>query len=282
MATILKTRPQPVVSPRPSSAWDGMVSGVFALWLKHMRKFMNSSMEIGATLAMPLLWMLLFGVCMSGAMQELNIQNISIGYQAYITPGVMLLTSLGAAGLGGATLLIERINGSIKEYLVAPIPRLAVLIGSLASGVTKATLQAVIVLIMGIILEGSVFHLNPLTLLGGIALVVVYSLGFVGLAAAIASKAKGMEGYHSFIMILNLPVLFLSNALYPLAAIPDIVKVLALLNPTTYAVDAIRALFYGATPEISLLVDIPVLLLFMVGGIWYGFRNFKQAVSEQD
>ncbi|NWJ95912.1 MAG: ABC transporter permease [Chloroflexi bacterium] len=278
MSTALETRqPQAITSPKVS-AWNGMATGIYTLWLKHMRKFMGSGMEIMGTLFTPILWMLLFGLSMGSMVQNTSAMHFSISYEAYITPGIMLMTGLTAAIIGGSTLLMERINGVVKEYLVAPIPRLSVLLGTMASGLTKSMIQAIIVVILGIFL-GATLVFNPLFILAGLVVVAAYSLGFVGLAAAVASQAKSTESYHALIMILNLPVLFLSNALYPLETMPVILKQLAYLNPTVYAIDATRYLFYGAPTEIGLLIDLPVLVAFMVLGVWYGFHNFQKSVA---
>jgi ABC-2 type transport system permease protein len=261
-----------------ASDWVGLFVGIYTLWLKHMRKFRTNWMEVGGTLVTPVLWLLLFGVCMSAVVAELD-KNATGGlnYMTYITPGVMLLTGLTAAVLSGATLLIERVNGVIKEYLVAPVPRLAVLLGTMASGLTKALLQVGVVLLMGFALS-----VRPVTdlaaLLAGLAVITVYCLGFVGVAAAFASRSRSMESYHTLIMVMNLPVLFLSNALYPLAEMPTILRIGALLNPTTYAIDATRHLLYGSPPEIHLWVSLSVLGVFLVGGLWYGYRNFQRWV----
>jgi ABC-2 type transport system permease protein len=220
--------------------------------------------------------MLLFGVCMTGMVTEFQ---GGLGYQAFITPGVMLLTGLTAAILGGTTLLLERVNGTLKEYLVAPIPRLAVLLGSMTSGLTKAILQAIAVLVAGCVLDSTlVFRVLPF--LAAIGVVALFCLGFVGLASAFASQAKSMESYHSLIMVMNLPVLFISNALYPLEIMPSTLRGLALLNPTTYAVDACRILLFGTKPEIGLLIDLVVLVLFMFGGLYYGYRSFNKVMQK--
>ncbi len=279
MATVINSRSQTQTAPtRKTGAWSGMATGVYTLWLKHMRKFLGSSMEIGGTLSTPILWMLLFGLSMGGMMKEVKDLKFGISYIAYITPGILLLTGLTAAVLGGSTLLMERVNGVIKEYLVAPIPRLAVLLGTIASGITKCMLQSIIVLILGIFL-GANLTSNPLAILAGLVVVAMFSLGFVGIAAAVASKAKGMESYHALIAVLNLPLLFLSNALYPLEKVPAIIHVIAMFNPVTYAVDATRILFFNAQPELNMWLDIPVIVAFMVLGIWYGFRNFQKSVA---
>ncbi len=274
MVTVVKKRAVPTV--KETGEWDGLLVGIYTLWLKHMRKFRSSPVEILFTLATPVLWMAFFGVCMTGMVLE---ANVGMGYLAFITPGVMLLTGLTAAILGGTTLLLERVNGTLKEYLVAPIPRLAVLLGSMTSGLTKAIFQSMAVLLAGCLLDSSLaFRVLPF--LGALGIATIFCLGFVGLASAIASQAKSMESYHSLIMVMNLPVLFLSNALYPLEKMPATLKGLALLNPTTYAVDACRILLFNSKPEIGLLIDLMVLVLFMVASIYYGYRAFSKVMQK--
>ena len=255
-----------------------VVSGVYTLWLKHMYKFIHSRMEIIGTLFTPLLWMLIFGLCMDTVVRDLQSLNITIGYEAYITPGVMLLTGLTAAILGGTTLLNERLNGTIKEYLVAPVPRISILLGTMASGLTKALGQSLIVLALGLLIDPAITF-NALGFLVGLVMVLLYSLGFVGLSTAIASKARSMESYHTLIIIFNLPVLFLSNALYPLEKMPLLLRLVTFLNPTTYAVDAIRHLFYGTRLEIGLAIDATVLVLFAFLSISLGYRVFKRSIE---
>ena len=274
MATVVKNRA--VAAPKEPGEWNGLLVGIYTLWLKHMRKFRSSPVEILFTLATPVLWILFFGVCMTGMVVP---TQTGLGYQAFITPGVMLLTGLTAAILGGTTLLLERVNGTLKEYLVAPIPRLAVLLGSMTSGLTKAILQAIAVIIAGALLD-STLQFRILPFLAALAVVGVYCLGFVGLASAFASKAKSMESYHSLIMVMNLPVLFISNALYPLEKMPVTVRGLAMLNPTTYGVDACRILLYGSNPEIGLGIDLVVLVAFMVLGVYIGYRSFSSVMQK--
>ena len=277
MATVLKGQTNEVwVNLRSGNAWRGMATGVTTLWFKHLYKFTHSGMEMVGTLFIPLTWMFLFGVCMNAVMAQFN--GVGIGYQAYITPGVMLLTSLTAAVFGGSALLSERLNGVINEYLVAPVPRLAILLGTIASSVTKAILQTLVVFGVGCLLDAALVK-QPLPVVAGLGVIALFTIGFVGIAAAFAARAKEMEGFHSIILLLNLPLLFVSNALYPLSNLPDTLRVLAYCNPTTYAVDAARHLFYGVPTEIGLWIDVPLLVAFAVGGIWFAYYSFIQSLT---
>lgn len=268
------------LASKKTTSWSGLLAGTYTLWFKQMLKFVSSGMEVTGTLFIPLIWMFLFGVCMNTVLQGVQTGDSgSIGYTAYITPGVMLLVSLTAAVLGGSVLLSDRVNGLIKEYLVAPVPRLSILLGTILGSFTKAMLQGIVVLVLGVLLD-SYLVFNIGTLVAGLAVIAIYTLGFIGIAMAFACKAKETEGYHSLILILNVPVLFMSNALYPLDKMPDFLRFMSYFNPTTYAVDAARYFFYNVTPEIGLAIDIPLLLAFMVAGIWYGYRLFKISARE--
>jgi len=100
-------------------------------------------------------------------------------------------------------------------------------------------MQAIVIMIVGVLI-GAKLSDNPLGWLGGLLLVAGYGLGFSGIAIAVASKTDSPGGYHMLIFMLNLPLLFLSNALYPLQTMPTWMEVAARLNPTTYVVTGMR------------------------------------------
>jgi ABC-2 type transport system permease protein len=246
------------------------------LWRKQLRGLISSPSELGGAVAMPVLWMVLFGLCMGQTITE-PARTAGIGYIAFITPGVMLLATLTAAAMAAATLLLDRLSGALKAQLIAPIPHAAILLGLFAGTLTKALAQGALVLLLGLLLGARLAASLPTLLLAAV-LLGAFTLGFAGLAAAFAGRARGMEGYHGLIMLLNLPMLFVSNALYPLEAMPPTIRALAYLNPTTYAVDGLRQLPFGAPAALGLAPDLGVLLAFAAGGLLLGLRSFARAV----
>lgn len=244
------------------------------LWAKHLRKLARSPMEIMGTLFLPVLLVGLFGMGMRSALAG-PVAAVAMGrwagtdYLAYITPGAMVLAALSAAVLGGAALLQERLNGILKQYLVAPIPRLAILLGTVGSSITKAVLQSVLVLLLAAA-AGARPAWQPWEALLAVIGLVAFATAFAGLAAAFAAHTSSMAAYHSIIMVFNVPLLFASNALYPLQALPGWLKALALINPTSYAVDLLRAGLFGAGPALGWGLDLAVLLLFAAGGVTLG------------
>ena len=142
----------------------------------------------------------------------------------------------------------------------------------------------IIILIVGVLL-GAKLSSNPLGWLGGFILIAGYALGFAGIALAFASKTDSSEAYHMMIFMLNLPLLFLSNALYPLQTLPTWMQIGAYLNPTTYVVSGLRQTTMAAVADASGVETIPLWLCFLVVavfatlGMGLALNAFKSAIK---
>lgn len=243
------------------------------IWHKHMTKFFRNREELGGLLIQPILWVALFGVGMGALVGEVSGGD----YLTFMLPGILALTTLGGAVGGGMLLLDERLRGIMKEYLVAPIPRLSILLGNAASTVTKALFQVAIILALGTLMGARVSG-GALGWLALLALLTLFTLGFAGVALAVAARSSSIMGYHGMIFLFNLPLLFASNALYPLASMPGWIRTLALANPTTYLIDALRALVFAGEASIPLPISFGVTLLFAAAGVALALASFRSAV----
>lgn len=243
------------------------------IWSKHMTKFFRNREELGGLLLQPILWVVLFGVGMGALVRDVGGSD----YLSFMLPGVLALTALGGAVGGGMALLDERLRGIMKEYLAAPIPRLSILMGNAASTITKALFQAAIILLVGALMGAHVTR-NPLGWLALVVLLALFTLGFAGIALAFAARSHSIMGYHGLIFLFNLPVLFASNALYPLVSMPGWIKAIALANPTTYLIDALRALTFGGSATIALPISFGVIALFAALGVGLALWSFRRAI----
>jgi ABC-2 type transport system permease protein len=248
-----------------------------------MRKSLTNPEEAIGMLIQPILWVVLFGIGM-GSLLGTTTPGAKDTYITFMLPGIITLTALGGAIGGGTEWLNERLQGTVKEYLVAPIPRLSILLGNALSAMTKSLLQAVVIMVVGILI-GAQLSDHPLGWLGGLLLVSGYGLGFSGIAIAVASKTDSPGGYHMLIFMLNLPLLFLSNALYPLHTMPTWMEVAARLNPTTYVVSGMRLMTFGASDAMGSSNAIPLWLCFLVVGLFLalcmalGYRAFNSSLD---
>ncbi len=277
MQSRLESTAYPVPQTTPDDAtWRELWRGSWVIFTKHLYKFRTNGMEVGGTLGWPLLWVGTFGL---GMERVVNVGELGAGsYLAFITPGIIALTALSGAVNSGMTFLEEKIKGLIKEYFVAPIPRMSILLASTGSGMVKTLLQSAIILVVALLfgaqMSGGLIGL-------GVALVYLflYVMAFVGFSNGVAARSRSSGGYHMLLFVLNLPLLFLSSALYPLATMPLWMRVLAHLNPTTYAVDGIRQALFGVG-ELPHLLNLSVLLLFVVACSWFGLRSFRTILEQ--
>lgn len=253
------------------------------LWQKQIKKVFVHPEEIVGMLIQPILWVILFGV---GMRSMINTTTTGSGndYMTFMVPGIVAMTAVSAAIAGGSTWLNERLLGIIKEYLVAPIPRLSILMGNATSIVTKVLIQSIVILIVGLLM-GAKMSEYPLGWIGGLLLIICYGIGFSGLALAVASSTDSSEGYHMMIFLLQLPLLFLSNSLYPMATLPVWMRIGAYANPTTYIVTGLRQITLGSVPAMGPLASIPLWLCFMVAGsfavfgMYIALNAFKKTIN---
>jgi len=99
-----------------------------------------------------------------------------------------------------------------------------------------------------------------------------------------ASSTDNPGAYHAMIMLLNLPLLFLSNALYPLQTMPTWMRIGALINPTTYVVTGLRYMLLDNGVQLAQVDGIPLWLcfvaiaIFIALGMWLASSTFKKSL----
>ena len=261
----------------------GLIKASYTIWHKHMRKFLGNGEELFGLMIQPILWVLLFGFGMRGLMSKTGVGG-GTNYISFMLPGIVALSAMGGAIGGGMAWLDERIRGIVKEYSVAPIPRISIMFGNAGSTLSKAIFQALVILTVGVFM-GAKLNSNPAGWVTSFALITGYALGFTGLALAIASLTDDLMAYHAMIMLLNLPVLFLSNALYPLASLPKWMQIGAMVNPTSYLVDGIRQKILTGSNELAGVKTLPIWICLIVTtgfgvlGLTVAYRSFKKKTA---
>ncbi|MFC2018751.1 ABC transporter permease [Chloroflexota bacterium] len=259
------------------------MSATLTLWNKHMTKLFVHKEEAIGTLFQPILWVVLFGSGMKSIIGSIMPGGEDV-YITFMVPGIIALTAMSGSIAGGLVLVQERLLGIVKEYYVAPISRMSVLMGNALSTVTKSLFQAIVILIIGVLM-GALINLEPQGLFGGLIFICGFGLGFAGIGLAVASKASSAGGYHMLIFMFTLPTLFVSNALYPLASLPTWMRFCARANPMSYAVDGLRhTLFQGSanmagSELIPLWLCFVVVLAFGIFGMLLAYVAFRRSTK---
>ena len=106
------------VEPTPMSA-------IYILWLREIKRYVRSRAQIVASLGQPLLYLLVLGFGLGPVFQKAG----NGSYLQFVAPGVISMTILFTSIFSGIAMLWDRQFGFLKETLVAPVPRIEVMIG---------------------------------------------------------------------------------------------------------------------------------------------------------
>jgi ABC-2 type transport system permease protein len=155
------------------------------------------------------------------------------------------MTILFSSIFSGIGLLWDRQFGFLKETLVAPVPRIQVMLGRTLGAATVAMLQGLLVSIVCFIAGFRVTHVSTIPL-AFLFMALIASL-FASLGAAIGSVLQNMQGFQLIMNFLVMPIFFLSGALYPLTNLPKAFSIVTSLDPLAYGVDGLRGALIGAS-----------------------------------
>jgi len=164
------------------------------------------------------------------------------------------MTILFSSLMGGASVVWDKEFGFLKEVMVAPVSRFSILLGRQAGAMTISIGQALIILLiatlMGVNLQNS-----PVVLLS-IVFMVLTSATFMGLGLILATKLGEMEGFMAILSLFQMPLFFMSVALFPLDLMPKWLGYIICLNPFTYGVDGMRGHWWGYPPSRSSSISV--------------------------
>lgn len=207
---------------------------IFILWLRQMKRYVRTRSRVLGAIGQPILFLLALGYGIGAVYKKAGQGN----YLEFLVPGIIIQTLLFSGVFWGIQILFDKRFGFLKEMLVAPVSRTRILLGNALGGATISMIQAVLVLVVSIVLgfRPENWALLPVAFLIALAL----SIMLTSFGAGLASMVEDFQGFQGINNFLIFPLFFLSSALYPLTTVPHWLRVLATINPLSYAVDALR------------------------------------------
>lgn len=245
------------------------MSAIYILWVRQLKRYLRARSRIVASLGQPLLFLLGLGFGFGPIFQRAGQGN----YIQFLAPGVIAMTILFTSVFAGIELIWDRQFGFLKETLVAPVPRILIMIGRTLGGATVAMIQGLIVVA---ICMAAGFRVHTV---GGLPLAFVFmaltALLFTALGTALASLLEDFQGFQLIMNFLVMPIFFLSGALFPLSGLPKALNILASIDPLTYGVDGLRSSLIGIA-HFSLATDLAVLSLLTAACLGLGSYLFSK------
>ena len=275
-----------MTSDKPGTLPDGMAENaarlapsygeqVLAIADVEIRKLLRDPTEVFSRSVQPMLWLLVFGQVFS---KLRDIPTGGLSYLAYMAPGILAQSVLFSAIFFGISVIWEKDMGIVHKLLVSPAPRSALVLGKAFSSGVRGLVQAVIVYLIAFLLHIEL-NLSIPHVLGVLLAVILGSAIFSTFSLIIACLVKSRERFMGIGQVLTMPLFFASNAIYPIALMPDWLKLVAWVNPLTYLVDAMRTLMIqGAQSVEGLAVDFSVMTLIFVAFVAIATKLYPDLV----
>ena len=244
---------------------------IYILWLRQIKRYLKSRARIIGSLGQPLLFMVALGFGFGPIYQKSGAGD----YIQFLVPGVIAMTILFTSVFHGMEIIWDRQFGFLKEMLVAPVPRMSIMIGRNLGGATVAVFQGIVVLIISFIIG---FHINHWSsILPAIGFMFLIAFLFTLFGTVIASFIKDVQGFQLIMNFLIMPLFFLSGAFFPLEGLNMAIMFIVKINPLSYGVDALRGALIGMNHfslghDSSILAFITIFLLILAS---YAFSRIK-------
>lgn len=251
------------------------MSAIYIMWLRQVKRYLRSKSRIIGALGQPILYLLALGYGLGQVFARAGQSN----YLEFLAPGIIGMSVLFTSMFNGVEMIWDRQFGFLKETMVAPVPRFAIMFGRVLGGATVATLQGLIVLLLSFAAGFRVTAEQAAWLPVAVLFMFLIAILFTSIGTAIASSLSDFQGFQLIMSFVVMPTFFLSGAIYPLQNLPKVMDFITKIDPLTYGVDGLRGTMLRGTltaNHFSLSLDMAVLACSSVIVIAIGSYLFSK------
>jgi ABC-2 type transport system permease protein len=225
------------------------------------------------------------GIDLSNALAVVKPYNVQVkgsiegefSYFDFIAPGIMAMTVMMSVMTGlPAAISQEREVGTLDGMMVAPINRLAVILGKTLAQMARGILQGTLILVLAMFLFGVTVHGNILLVF---ALLLLGVFSFVGLGVVLTSFAKDQETAVMMMTTIMFPMMFLSGVFFPVEQMPWFMQSISKVLPLTYVADALRKVMVLGADIPALTTELSILIIFGAVMTAIAVPVFKRAMT---
>ena len=227
---------------------------------RELLRFYYDRTRMISQLFQPVLYLLVLGTGLGSLVAD----GGNVDLKTFIFPGVIAMSVMFTGMFSAASIVWDREFGFLREMLVAPVSRTAIVVGKVLGGAVVATFQGLVILALAG-LAGVPY--DPVMLATLVLLMFAGAFTITAFGVVLAARIKKMQSFFGIMQMAMMPMLFLSGALFPLSGLPGWLSVLTRLNPLTYAVDPLRH-------EVFAHIDANPALMrrFNPGVTWFGWH----------
>ncbi len=143
---------------------------------------------------------------------------------------------------GGIVYIDDKARGIHEGFLVTPITKLELVLGLNTAGALKAMGAGIVLTFVGSFLAGVGSAFSPVRFFWLFLLIGITSFAFISMMSFIMARVEDPLVPRAIFGILNTLMYFPSGAIYPVQAFPKWLRVIAYMDPFTYAVHGFKQL----------------------------------------
>jgi len=232
------------------------------VWRRELLRFRADRLRAISSLIQPVLFLFVLGTGLSSLASRGMPPGVD--FKTFIYPGVLAMSVLFTAIFSAASIVWDREFGFLREMLVAPVSRAAIVIGKCLGGATVATFQGIVILVLA-----GLAHVpyDPVLMLTVIGELLLLSFTLTAFGVMMAARITQIQAFMALTQMLVMPLFFLSGALYPLNRLPAWLTVLTRIDPLTYIVDPMRSAVFS-----HLNLSPSAIAVLSPGVTWAGWR----------
>src|SRR6201998_3408735 len=213
------------------------VRAVSIVWRRELIRFRTDRLRAITSLVQPFLFLFILGTGLSNLAGGSLPHSSTFDFKTFIYPGVLAMSVLFTAIFSAGSIVWDREFGFLREILVAPVSRGAIVVGECLGGETIATFQGLIFLCLAWFAH---VPYNPVLIISLIGMLLLLSFTLTAFGVIMAARSKQIQAFMALTQMVVMPLFFLSGALYPLTGLPAWLTVLTRIDPLTYIVDPMR------------------------------------------
>jgi len=211
------------------------------VWRRDLIRLRRNSVRIVFGLAQPLGFLIVFSVGLATVIGDHALPG-NASYHVFIFPGILAMSVISSALISCVSIVWDREFGFMREMLVAPVSRSALIGGKTLGGGSIALTQGLILLVFA---PAVGVHLTVARVIALLASLILMAFSITALGIVLASSVDRIQTLQTLVTLVVQPVIFTSGALFPIKDLPAWLAVVCRLNPATYGVDLARRSLLG-------------------------------------
>lgn len=242
-----------------------VAANTYSHFERDFKRWCLGKVSIVTSLITPTAWLVFVGLTLS--------TRFTGDYLSFVTPGILIMTVLFSSLQGGMYMSFDKLLGYLNKFLAMPSDRASILFGKVLFITARGLVQVSVVIALALAL-GARVETGPAGFIAICYILFMFGCLLSSLAITVAMITPDYDTYSAINGLISMPLFFASTALMPYSSMPAWMRAIASLNPVSYTIDSVRALFLGNWGAgLAGVAEVTAMAAAMMAICMYAFRH---------